>query len=304
MGITFFKLLAPVIEKDIAFAASQLKVSIKNIYQMILAEAANNQKEWFSGGVPNLNYQCQECRLAYLYIVAASNANIFKHVLERDTDLNTYVRSVAQSRRALKICALGGGPGTELMAIAKFFHEQPFDHCISVDFQLLDKAQEWANSWYGIRNSIISSLETTYGPDRTSWPLLPSGNFMACDVTNPGSLKNTGNIWGQDIYVINFLLSEVFNDDPGVRTFIKEIASLAPERSRFVFIERKGSMWIDRIQNIAQEANILLSGFCNSQKTKDYDERPEDLGTIFHILSQQRKPRLSWNAVYGIGVKQ
>jgi len=304
VAITFYKLLAPVIEKDINFASRQLGLPIKSIYQRILSEAANNQKEWFSGYVPNLNYQCQDCRLAYLYIVASSNANIFKHVLETNADLNQYVKSIVQNNKSLKVCALGGGPGTELMAITKFFHEQRLGFCVAVDFQLLDKVQEWANSWYGIRDTINNTLQTTYGVDRNMWPVLPSGNFIACDVTNPGSLRNTGNIWGQDIYVINFLLSEVFDDDPGIKTFIKEIASLAPAGSRFVFIERKGSMWATRIRKIAEEANMLLSDFYTSQKNKDYDELPEDLGAVFLALSSERKPRLSWNIIYSIGVKQ
>ncbi|WP_152555249.1 hypothetical protein [Desulfonatronum thiodismutans] len=304
MAITFYKLLAPVIEKDIKFAAQQLGISVSDVYQMILAEAARNQQEWFSNGVPNLNYQCQDCRLAYLYIVASSNANTFKHVLETNADLNTYVMNLARNNKNIKICALGGGPGTELLAMTKFFHEQRLGYCVSVDFQLLDKVQEWANSWYGIRNTINCTLQSIYGVDRNGWPILPSGNFITCDVTNPGSLMNTGNIWGQDVYVINFLLSEVFNDDPGVRIFIKEIASMAPVGSRFVFIERKGSMWASRIQKIAAEANLILSNFYESQLNKDYDEFPEDLGNVFLALSQTRKPRLTWNIIYSIGIKQ
>ena len=239
MAITFYKLLAPVIEKDINFASRQLGLPIESIYQMILSEAANNQKEWFSGGVPNLNYQRQDCRLAYLYIVASSNANIFKHVLEANANLNQYVKSIVQNNRSLKVCALGGGPGTELMAITKFFHEQKLGFCVAVDFQLLDKVQDWANSWYGIRDTINNTLQTTYGVDRNMWPVLPSGNFIACDVTNPGSLRNTGNIWGQDIYVINFLLSEVFDDDPGVKTFIKKLHDYQPKSIACLNIENR-----------------------------------------------------------------
>ncbi|MCP4651368.1 MAG: hypothetical protein GY853_14985, partial [PVC group bacterium] len=216
-------------------------ISVNDVYEKILTEAERNQQEWFSNDVPNLNYQSQECRLAYLYIVASSNANAFKSVLENHDDLNEYVMTLARNNRSLKVCALGGGPGTELMAIAKFFHEQQLDFCVYVDFQLLDKIQEWANSWYGIRDSITSTLQAKYGANRNEWPIMPSGNFITCDVTKPGTLRNTGNIWGQDVYVVNFLLSEVFNDDPGVRVFIKEITSMAPKGSRFVFIERKGS---------------------------------------------------------------
>jgi len=304
MSITFYKLLAPVIERDINFAAQQLGISPRDVYQRILLEAEKNQQEWFSNDVPNLNYQCQDCRLAYLYIVAASNANTFKYVLENDSDLNSYVMSLVQQNRNLKVCALGGGPGTELMAMTKFFHEKELGHCVSVDFQLLDKVQEWANSWYGIRDAINHTLQAIYGVNRAEWPIWPSGSFIPCDLTDPSSLRNAGNIWGQDIYVVNFLLSEIFVDNPSLKIFIKEIASMAPSGSRFVFIERKGSMWSSRIRSIAEEANLSLSDFAQSKLTKDYDERPEDLGDVFFALSPTRKPRLTWNIIYSIGVKR
>jgi len=304
MTITFYKLLAPVIERDIRFIASQEGISINDVYQRILLEAERNQKEWFSDDVPNLNYQCQDCRLAYLYIVAASNANSFKYVLEKNTELNNHIKSVAKNNKILKICALGGGPGTELLAITKFLHKQQLGFSVSVDFQLLDKVQEWANSWYGIRNTINDTLQEMYGPDRSKWPIIPSGNFITCDVTQPGTLRNAGNIWGQDIYVINYLLSEIFKDDPGLRQFMREISSVAPSGSHFVFIERRGSMWLQRMKEIAQGADLIISESYESRLTKDSDELPEDLGDIFVKLSPIRKPRLTCDIVYSIGVKE
>ena len=304
MPITFFQLLNPVIERDINFVANQLGITESDVYERILEEAERNQREWYSNNVPNLNYQLQECRLAYLYIVAAANANVFKHVIENNEDLNTYILSLAQQNNELKVCALGGGPGTELMGLSKFFDRQQLGSCVHIDFQLLDKVQEWANSWYGIRNAINNAFRTEYGTNRSMWPVSASGNFIACDVTETNFLHNLGNIWGQDIYIINFLLSEVFNDDPGLRDFLREISNVAPQGARFVFIERRGSMWAERIHNIARESNLELSRFFESRENKDNDELPEDLGDAFLNLSQRRVPRLSWNVTYSIGIKQ
>ena len=303
MSITFYKLLGPVLEQDIDFVARQRGISKDEIYRLILKEAKNNQKEWFSGDVPNLNYYDEICRLAYLYIVAASNANTFKYILESNHILHDYLIKIISNKRALRVCSFGGGPGTELLGMVKFFYQYPIGYCFNIDFQVLDKVQEWANSWYRIRDSILRSLEQFYGLDRLNWPVFPTGNFIPCDVTDPNSIQNAGNIWDQDLYVINFLLSEVFIEHPGLNEFMRRIVKMAPSDAFFLFIERRGPMWQERIQQIIQKAGLRFKGCNESQLTKDRDEYPEDLGEIFDILSPEKKPRMTWNVVYCIGTK-
>ena len=62
-------------------------------------------------------------------------------------------------------------------------------------------------------------------------------------------------------------------------------------------------MWEKRMAAIAAESRLKLSPFVESRSTL-VGERPEDLGAIFDALSEQRMPRLKWNIVYSIGVKQ
>lgn len=302
MTITFFELLGLVIEREIDFIADHLNKSVDEIYELIVEEAERNQAEWYSNRVPNLNYQYPACRLAYLYIVAAANSSTFQYVLESDQDLNQYVLGIAEERHEIKICAFGAGPGTELLAMAKFFAQQNLGHSISVDFQLLDRVQEWTSSWYGIRDQINDSFKKLYGTNRSTWPMIPSGNFLACDVTQLDRLPYLSNVWGQDVYVINFLLSEVFNDDPGLRAFLSKVTEFAPSGARFVFIERRGYMWQNRMATIAAESGLLLSPFIESQGRLEED--PIALGQVYNVLLDRRQPRLNWNVVYSIGIKQ
>src|SRR4051794_5807361 len=116
MAIRIFDMLGPVLDEQVAAAARTLHCNHEAIYEQILQEAQRNQDEWYSRRVPNLNYCQLVCRLAYLYIVAGANANAFKWILANDAELNEYVISISRQRRRINVCALGAGPGTELMA--------------------------------------------------------------------------------------------------------------------------------------------------------------------------------------------
>ncbi len=304
MTISFFKILGSVIDTQVDFITNHYSVSVEEVYQRIIEEAESNQAEWYSNRVPNLSYDDPVCRLAYLYIVAAANASTFQYVIESDQDLHNYILEIARKREEIKICAFGAGPGTELLAMAKFFEQQNLGYSVSVDFQLLDKVKEWTNSWYGIREEINNSFRNLYGSNRLNWPIIPSGNFLHCDVTELDHIPYLGNVWQHDIFVLNFLLSEVFNDDPGLRAFFKKIAEFAPRGSRFVFIERRGYIWEKRMADIAQTSGLSLSPFSESKRDSLNHEDPTELGQIYNAIQEQRRPRLSWNVVYSIGIKQ
>jgi hypothetical protein len=305
MPVSFFELLGPVIDREVDFVARQRNISEADVYELIIDEAENNKLEWFSDRVPNLNYRSPECRLAYLYIVAAANAGTFQHVLETNEDLRNYVLQIAQERHEIRVCAFGAGPGTELLAMAKFFEQQRLGHSVSVDFQLLDRVGEWQSSWYGIRDKVNEAFRNLYGPDRSKWPVIPSGNFIACDVTALDQIPYLGSIWNQDVYVVNFLLSEIFTDNPGLRAFLRKVAEFAPKGARFVFIERRGYIWQQRMRHIASESGLELSGFVKSQGSiLNAGEEAGALGAIFTAIHDIRMPRLNWNVVYSIGVKQ
>lgn len=301
---SLFQMLGPVLARNIDFIARTEGIPVADVYARIVAEADRNHAEWYSNRVPDLNYHLPDCRLAYLYIVAAANAATFKHVITTDTDLNEYLIERATNNMAIKLCAFGAGPGTELLGMAQFLAEAGLGHPVAVDFQLIDRVQEWTNTWYGIRDEVRAAFRDQHGPNQANWPMIPAGNFVQCDVTQLEPLANFAHIWDQDVYVLNFLLSEIFRDDPRLRKFLSFVAERAPQGSRFVFIERRGGMWETRMANIARDAHLRLSGFVNSAVTGLPGESPEDLGDVYASLSPQKLPRLTWNVVYSIGVKE
>lgn len=309
MPVKFFDLLRPVLASRMGYVSKHDNLTMEQVREMILSEAERNQKEWFSDRVPNLNYRLTACRLAYLYIVAAANANTFKWILSNDEKLKQYVFDVAKAKRRLKVCAFGAGPGTELMAFAKFLDEQGLGYPVQVDFQLLDIVREWMDSWYAIRDAIDAHYGTEHGIDHSKWPIIPTGNFLAQDVTDTKGMNDLGDIWTQDLFVVNFLLSELFNDDPDFHAFITAVAERAPSGSRFVFIERRGSRWATGMKNCTAKAGIKLGEFKKSQERLDTGEQPELLGEVFQQLSgapngRGRVPRLNWNVIYSVGIKE
>ncbi len=308
MPVKFFDLLRPVLASRMDYVARHEKLTPKQVRELILAEAERNQKEWYSDRVPNLNYRKTECRLAYLYIVAAANANTFKSILSDDKKLKEYVLDIAKQRRRLRVCAFGAGPGTELMAFAKFLDEQNLGHPVRLDFHLLDIVQEWQDSWYAIRDAIDGHFEKQHGLDINKWPIIANGSFTEQDVTDTDGMRNLGDIWTQDLFVVNFLLSEIFTDDPGFHAFITAVAQRAPVGSRFVFIERRGSMWAARMRNCTAKAGIRLGNFKESRSDLDLGEYPHLLGDVYAKLSsvpdKGRSPRQHWNVTYSIGIKE
>src|SRR5260370_6976699 len=121
MPVKFFDLLRPVLNSRMEYVARHEKLTPKQVRELILAEAERNHTEWYSNRVPNLNYRKTECRLAYLYIVAAANANTFKSILSNDERLKDFVLNVAKRKRSLKSCAFRAGPGTKFMPSPTFF---------------------------------------------------------------------------------------------------------------------------------------------------------------------------------------
>lgn len=305
--IKFFELLGAVLKKRMEYVGHHDGLAPEAVRQLILDEAERNHQEWYSDNVPDLNYHLQACRLAYLYIVAAANAATFKWILKNNVDLYRYVIAIAKQKRQLNVCAFGAGPGTELMAFAQFFSEEGLGHPVQVEFQLIDNEQAWHDSWHGIRDSIKSHFGRVYTPDVSNWPMIPSGNFTCQDVKNTAGMANLGDIWSHDVFVINFLLSEIFDDDPGFRSFISAVTKRAPQGSRFVFIERRGGRWERRMANCAREAGLRLSDFKEEKGALPPDDSPALLGDVYEQLSTAANgkcPRKGWNIVYSIGVKE
>lgn len=81
------------------------------------------------------------------------------------------------------------------------------------------------------------------------------------DITDLANFGRWGNLFGQDIHILSYIISEVFDDAERLQRFIAEMAKYAPDGAKFVFIERTEDRWQKQIKETADEAGLTLSSF-------------------------------------------
>ena len=132
-----------------------------------------------------------------------------------------------------------------------------------------------------------------------------SGDFIQVDVNSASDVRNFGN-WGtvftKDLYILCYLISEIFDDIGNLEEFTRLVARQAPVGAKFLFVERRESQWEDKIKDLAANSGMALEEFRYSQGNMDADEQMSDLGEILDDVG--RKSRVTWEALYCVGTKQ
>jgi len=181
---------------------------------------------------PDIDYDNPLCRLGYLYTHAGANANLFERSLARSCILKELIKS--KNAKRLTICAVGGVPGTELLGLTKYLLINTNGSAPKeIRFRLLDKVEEWNETWEQISDACSDSLLQ----NGLQVAIHPFPNRI--DVIDPTSYKNLA--WAfrnVDLFVFNYLLSENqirLNDFAGA---LSEMVNKASSGCYFVFIDR------------------------------------------------------------------
>lgn len=108
-----------------------------------------------SKGATFLDYNIPSNRCAYLYKYASIHSGLvtkyFKK-LEKKKD----VRSILRKKESIKICCLGGGPGTDIVGLFRALALMPHYHDKIIEVTVLDICGGWRNSFKRIISSLIS----------------------------------------------------------------------------------------------------------------------------------------------------
>ncbi|KAF8796475.1 hypothetical protein HNY73_000845 [Argiope bruennichi] len=110
-------------------------------------------KKSLKKGSTYLNYNSPECRCAYLYKYASLHTGMvtkyFRKFVNKKELRNHF-------QRGIKICSLGGGPGTDIIGICKALAVRPYFHQRIKQVSVLDICGGWNNTF----ENIISGLLT------------------------------------------------------------------------------------------------------------------------------------------------
>lgn len=277
-------------------AVSAIHKRIKNHLDRSASEYRNN--------TPHIHYEDPLCRLGYLYRHGAANANLFKTVVSESDSLRATLQDT--SSHTLNICAAGGGPGTELLGLAKYLLRWPHLMPRKVVFSVLDNISEWAETWDSLADEVEDWLNSHPGDDELEPPIIAPA-FLTLDVLDPSSYQNYGFKFRKaDIVVFNYLFSENKSRLDEAHLALEQLVKLTSQECTFVVIDRKENnpkFHEDVIQLFESVlgTEILLDTY---NGTIDGDERADDMGQelltalgyprLKFFTSQLREPTVFW----------
>lgn len=298
----YFEIVRDVIAVNIDAIANDRGISRDDAYAEVINHLQNNAGEWRARRKPNIPYDDPLCRIAYLYGIVPANANLIELIFERDPELSDYFDQIHEDNDKVCICAFGGGPGTELLGLTKWIEKRELDYQIELEFLLVDQVNEWIDSWRAINRQIDERFKQEIGRVKNDWPLRISGIFNRVDMTDTASFGNLGTVFNQDIFILSYVVSEVFDDTDQLADFTTAIVRHAPQGAKFLFIDRNEPRWRKAVANLAADAGITLSTVNYTQTNMSADENRTDLGEIYEDVG--RDPRVTWNAFWVVGTKE
>lgn len=300
-AINYFQIVRRVIEANIDRLATQRCQPKTDILDTVRTHLVNNSQQWRSNRIPSIAYADPLCRIAYLYGIVPVNANLLEHAFTQEHELAETLGHIQADSGQIKVCAVGGGPGTELLGMAKWLERTHPNGRFNLEFLLVDRVNEWAESWLALKRQVNDRLRRRYRGQQPPF-LTVSGNFLAMDAQDVAAIPNYGNIFDQDLFIFSYLISDIFAGLGGLRQFTSAMASQAPTGSKFLFVDRKGPRWEDEVTNLAGAAGVRLGEFQRTTSHMSGDEEASDLGAITRGLADHM-PRLTWDAFWVVGTK-
>ena len=284
-AVKYFEILGEVINGEIELIAAHSGPPRNELVSMILSHASDTTNLYRKWRKPSIPFDDPLRRLAYLYMYVAANAYVVEYVLKEDPSLKAFITSVSRRNSGVvKVCSLGAGPGTELLGLAKWIEQEQIGDQIILDPLLCDQETGWGDNWVAIRDQMRGRINKAYGTNKRPVFVLP-GDFHRIDVEDVQSIGDVPDVRDQDLYLVSYVVSHVFDNFDNMNRFFCELIGNAPPRSKFIFIDRRGERWQDKVTQLAKSAPIQFSETKEaSDLTISRDEEKSDLGAIFNEL--------------------
>lgn len=288
----YFDIVKSVLDAGIARYGSDNSMTRDNVCDAIRSHIERTSEEHYKDE-PNIEYINPLCRLGYLYVHTAANATLFERALADSSELRQRIQSRSGNR--LGICAVGGGPGTEMLGLVKHLATYPYIPS-RVDFTVLDGVPQWSESWMMLAKEAEAELAQL--AQRVGCPPPPiAPMFLPMDVMNAASYQNYGFAFGAvDIIVMNYLLSENKTRLAAFHPALQFMVSRATAGTLLVFIDRKeyapGTTFLPNIRWLTQNSGLEVIEEIEFGKTLDRDEQASDLDD--YLDKFKRLPRVKF----------
>jgi hypothetical protein len=287
----------------IPIARSQGLKTEDEIIAAIVGHLDRMAAEWRSGKKPNIAYEDPLCRWAYMFRQVPVQANLFRRVVE-ECDTHSLQFHEKLRRDELSMVILGGGPGTELLGLAKYYLRRADDEKrAQTDFEIdvIDHVVGWNENVSWIRNEINRVYSGEFGEKRGNGPARFNTNAYTLKFSDVDGFGNLPTIFKRDIFVLNFVVSEVFNIDELLHLMQTMVAGSCDD-AHFLFVDRSDSKTTDKVDELITNLKLEVELRNETIDTMDGDEEKDELKEMSDFLRGQQ-PRLMWNAKWVLAVR-
>ena len=222
-----------------------------------------------------VDYKDPATRFAYVYKYVAAHGDYIVQILE---NLRSELGSNIFQQETLNVTCVGGGPGSDIIGILKYFDEYQ-EPVSKIACQLLDKQQAWADTWSDLGLSLNSSLYV-------------NSNFQRLDVTDPDSWQYQKKFLRADLFTMSYFVSEVMSlDQSGVVTeFWKTLFEKARPGSLFLYDDNGHTDFTSYFDKLWKAANLeCLLAADNKRLLPRFSEQSSELGVYLTKFGQNPK---------------
>ena len=241
---------------------------------------------------PAIQYEDPFCRMAYLYMNVAIHASLVEHSLRSFRKIVPLFKEKIAQGQEIRICALGGGPGSELLGVVRFIESLKLAQPAYLDFTLVDRVKEWDESWHALKKGVDDQLQKEYGPNRSKWPAVISRSFLPLNVTAAGDFRDFAiRFNGIDIFIFCYLVSELKEYVRGFEETLQLLVSRAAPGALLLFIDRDQKHVRETNERLIKD-NSSLAFVDKKQERGSLDEDVRDLGEWY--INIPSLPRQKW----------
>ena len=289
----YMELVRDVILKSIERHVKNSGLTREQVLDQIKKHILNTSDEYFKD-IPVIEYHDPLCRLGYLYMNAPANATAFERVINLCPDLYNKVDSL--NKDTLSICALGGGPGTELMGLMKhYLQQQGAVIPRKIAFTVLDNISEWSDTWSELGEAAEKELRSSLALDSGTAPTI-APMFLPYDVMDGAQFDFIQfQLERADLVVLNYLLSENKTQLATAKPALVRLRKLTSPGCCFVVIDRleQNTSFRSDVVNLFQEVFGVEIQTGTIGGTLDGDEQTRQMGEML-IETLDRVPRVTF----------
>ncbi len=289
----YIELVRDIVLKSIERHVRNSGLAREQVLEQIKNHILDTSDEYFKE-IPVIEYQNPLCRLGYLYMNAPANATLFERVLNLSQDAQDKVASASDG--VLSVCSLGGGPGTEMLGLAKhYLQRRDLQPPRKIAFTVLDNISEWSDTWSELGEAAENELRTSLSFDPAMAPTI-APMFLPYDVMDGTQFDLIQfQLERADIVVFNYLLSENKSRLATANPALARLRDLCSPGCCFVVIDRleRNTTFTNDVVHLFEDVFGLNIQHQMIGGTLDGDEQVNDMGDML-LETLGRFPRVTF----------